>query len=77
MHVVGEISAPRLSIEYNSADYTDNLIAGLAKSFNIVPEQFTGQNNQPVRKISLLDEERAKILSTFRNNTDPATIGKV
>ena len=77
VRVVGEISAPRLSIEHNSADYTDNLIAGLAKFFNIVLEKFIQENNQPVRKISLLDGERKQILAKFHSNTDPATIGKV
>lgn len=36
VRVIDEISASKLSIEYSSADYTDNLIAGLAKSFNIM-----------------------------------------
>lgn len=77
VRIVGESSAPRISIEYNTADYSANLIAGLAKSFNIVLEKFTAQDNRPVRKISLLDDEREKILATFRNNTNPATIDKV
>ena len=77
VRIVGENSAPRLSIEYNTADYSSNLIAGLAKSFNIVLKKFTEQENQPVRKISLLDDERAKILSTFRSNTEPVTVGRI
>ena len=40
VRVVGENSSPRLSIEYNSADYTSNLIVSLAKSFNIVLKNF-------------------------------------
>ena len=77
VRIVGENSAPRLSIEYNTADYSANLIAGMAKSFNIVLKKFTEQENQPVRKISLLDDELAKILSTFRSNTEPVTVGRV
>ncbi|MBR3748019.1 MAG: hypothetical protein IKN27_13770, partial [Selenomonadaceae bacterium] len=64
--IVGERSAPRLSIEYNTADYSDTLIAGLAKSFNIVMEKFIADKNSPLLKISLIDDEREKILSTFR-----------
>ncbi len=77
MRIIGENSAPKLSIEYNSADYSENLIAGLAESFNIVLKQFIEQNNQLVRKISLLDDNRAKILAKFRSNTDPTTIKKL
>jgi len=77
VRIVGEISAPRISIEYNTADYSANLISGLAKSFNIVMAKFIGQGDSPLRKVSLLDDEREKILATFRSNTDPATIGKV
>ncbi len=75
--IVGETSAPRLAIEYNSADYSANLIAGLANSFNIVLKKFTEQLNQPVRKISLLDENLTQILEKFHSNTNPATVGKV
>ena len=75
--IIGESSAPRLAIEYNSADYSANLISGLANSFNIVLKKFTAQLNQPVRKISLLDENLAQILEKFRSNTNPATVGKV
>ena len=77
IRIIDKGEMPFISIEYNSADYTDNLIEGLAKSFEIVLEKFTEQNNLPVRKVSLIDEERAKILATFRNNTDSATVGKV
>ncbi len=77
VRIIGDISAPKLSIEYNSADYTENLIAGLAESFNIVLKQFIEQNNQPVRKISLLNDERKHILAKFRSNTDQNTINKV
>lgn len=77
MRIIGDISAPKLSIEYNSADYTDNLIARLAESFNIVLKQFIQQNNQPVRKISLLDDNSKQILVKFRSNTNPTTINKV
>ncbi|MBO4400577.1 MAG: amino acid adenylation domain-containing protein [Selenomonadaceae bacterium] len=77
VRIIGESSAPRLAIEYNTADYSANLIAGLANSFNIVLEKFTAQLNQPVRKVSLLDENLAQILAKFHSNTNPATVGKV
>ena len=77
VRIIGKNSAPKLSIEYNSADYTDNLILGLAKSFNIVLEKFIGQSDSPLRKVSLIDEERAKTLAKFRSNTDSTTIKKV
>ena len=77
VRIIDKGETPFISIEYNAADYTDNLIAGLAKSFEIVLEKFTGQSDSPVRKVSLLDDDRSKILATFRSNTNPATIGKV
>ena len=77
IRIIDKENAPFISIEYNSADYTDNLIVGLAKSFEIVLKQFTEQNNQPVRKISLLNDECKQILSKFRSNTDPTTINRV
>ena len=77
VRIVGENSAPCLSIEYNTADYSANFIENLAKSFNIVMEKFITQSNAPLKNISLIDDERAKILAKFRSNTDPSTIGKV
>ena len=40
-------------------------------------KKFAQNNNQLVRKISLIDDSREEILKKFRNNTDPATIEKV
>lgn len=48
--IVGEKSAPRLLIEYNTADYSDALIAGSAKSFNIVMEKFIADKDSPLLK---------------------------
>ena len=77
VRIIGENSAPRLSIEYNTADYSTKFIENFAKSFNIVMEKFIAQSSTPLIKISLIDDDRAQILAKFRNNTDPSTIGKV
>ena len=68
---------PHISIEYNALDYIDKLIESFATSFNIVLKKFTQDNNQPVRKVSLINVSREEILKNFRNNTDPTTIEKV
>ncbi len=77
VRIIDKNAAPCISVEYNSADYSDELVSGFLKSFNIVLEKFTAQNNLPVRKVSLIDDERAEILKTFHSNTNPETIGKV
>lgn len=55
MRIIGENSATRLSIEYNAANYSENLIDSLAKSFNIFVEKFIAQSDFPLKKISLID----------------------
>ena len=77
VRIIDKDCEPYISIEYNTLDYSDNLIKSFADSFSIVMKKFTEQNNQPVRKVSLIDEKRAEILAKFHSNTNPATVGKV
>ena len=77
VRIVSRENKLRMMIEYNTADYSDAMIEGLAKSFNIVLEKFISAPTAPLLKVSLIDDEREKILSTFRNATDTTTIKKV
>ena len=43
-----------------AADYSDALIAGFAKSFNIVMEKFIADKNSPLLKVSLIDDDAKK-----------------
>lgn len=63
-----------LEVEYNDALYTQKFIEEFARSLVIVAEKFAAFGRDRVRSISLLDEEREKVLDGYHSRKNTETL---
>jgi len=66
VRIIDRENAPAIEVEYNDAVYSAGAVEEFIRSWLIVIDKFSKHGREKVRSISLLDEERSRLLDTFR-----------
>ncbi|MBR5337150.1 MAG: amino acid adenylation domain-containing protein [Lachnospiraceae bacterium] len=66
VRIVDRDNEPAVEVEYNNAAYTKKTVEDFIRSYYIAINEFAKHIREKVRSISLLDEERAALLDSFR-----------
>ena len=69
VRIIDKDTKPSVEVEYNDAMYSEKAIEEFIKSYSIVMDAFAKHGRDRVRSISLVDEERERILKGFRSRS--------